>query len=306
MYKIIPIPDDAAFDDIEQLGSRTKFWYTHEGNRCLFKVGRPGTGEHWSEKVASELAGLLGIPHATYELAVWRGMKGVLSPFFMPQDGRLVHGNEMLAKVYPHYEATRRFRQRNHTLSSVLAIIKHPMIEPPIGWINAPAIETAVEVFLGYLMLDAWIANQDRHHENWGLVVISDAERARIHLAPSFDHASSLGRNETDKARQERLTTIDQGRGINRYVERARSAFYQSPSDAKPMSTLEVFQKAAKRWPQAEKSWLARLELLSHQDTQKIFDLIPEEEISPVAIDFAQTMLTLNRQRLLDVKGDLS
>lgn len=306
MYKIIPIPDDAEFDDIEQLGSRTKFWFTHEGNRCLFKVGRPGTGEHWSEKVASELCELLGIPHAIYELAVWQGKKGVLSPFFMPQEGRLVHGNELLAKVSPDYEASRRFGQRHHTLFSVLALIKHPMVEPPIGWVSAPGIKTAVEVFLGYLMLDAWIANQDRHHENWGLVVISDKEGARIHLAPTFDHASSLGRNETDKARQERLTTTDQGRGMHRYAERARSAFYQSPSDAKPMSTLEVFLKAARRWPQAAKSWLTRLESLSPLDTQKIFDLIPKEEISPVAIDFAQTMLTLNRQRLVDLKGDLS
>ena len=29
-------------------------------------------------------------------------------------------------------------------------------------------IESALEVFVGYVMLDAWISNQDRHHENWG------------------------------------------------------------------------------------------------------------------------------------------
>jgi len=51
--------------------------------------------------------------------------------------------------------------------------------------------------------------------------------------------------------------------------------------------------------------WLSRLEFLSPQDTQKIIDHIPESEISPVAAEFAQTMLILNRDRLLGLKKDL-
>jgi serine/threonine protein kinase HipA of HipAB toxin-antitoxin module len=50
-------------------------------------------------------------------------------------------------------------------------------------------VDGADDVFLGYLMLDAWIANLDRHHENWGLVLTKDITG---HLAPSYDHASSL------------------------------------------------------------------------------------------------------------------
>ena len=302
MFKIITIPDDTEFDDVEQLGSRSKYWYTYDGKRHLFKMGRADTGENWSEKVASELCELLGIPHAGYELAVWRGMKGVLSPNFVPNGGRLVHGNELLAKVSPGYEASRKFRQRQHTLGSVLAIIKNIM-DPPIGWVNDECIETAVEVFLGYLMLDTLIANQDRHHENWGLVL--DMEKPRVHLAPTFDHASSFGSHETDENREKRLRTKDEGQGMHRYVERARSAFYLSPADTKPMLTIEVLQKAAKKWPHAAKSWLGRLEALSPQVTQEIFDLIPKSEISPVSLEFAQMMLILNRQRLLDLKRDL-
>ena len=124
-------------------------------------------------------------------------------------------------------------------------------MEPPIGWVNVEGIKTAVEVFAGYLMLDAWIANQDRHHENWGLVIVFESEKPKIHLAPTFDHASSLGRNETDKNRQERLTTKDEGRNIKHYVSRARSAFYLAPSHNKVMLTLDVFQRAAKKWPHA-------------------------------------------------------
>ena len=133
-----------------------------------------------------------------------------------------------------------------------------------------------------------------------------DEGGAFTEFCAQWREAGSWSRNETDRSRKERITTRDKGRGMNRYVERARSAFYHSPSDTKPMFNLEVFQRAGKRWPQAAKAWLARLESLSPQDTQKVFDFIPREEISPVAINFAQTMLTLNRQRLLDLKGGLS
>ena len=29
---------------------------------------------------------------------------------------------------------------------------------------------TAPEVFAGYLVLDAWVANQDRHDQNWAVL----------------------------------------------------------------------------------------------------------------------------------------
>jgi hypothetical protein len=50
----------------EQLGSRPKFWYRVAGDNqpWLFKYTREHTGEDWSEKIASEVAKLLGVPAA--------------------------------------------------------------------------------------------------------------------------------------------------------------------------------------------------------------------------------------------------
>jgi hypothetical protein len=78
-------------------------------------------------------------------------------------------------------------------------------IPMPIGWTPFAGIGAAVDVFVGYLMLDAWIGNTDRHHENWGLVVHAQG----THLAPSYDHAASLGAHETEENRHDRLTTRD-------------------------------------------------------------------------------------------------
>ena len=87
---------------MEQMGSKEKFWYHDQNDKKnkLFKVGRPGTGENWAEKVASEIAQTVGVPCAKYEFAVWGNKQGVKCQFiFVPETGRLVHGNEVLGKL---------------------------------------------------------------------------------------------------------------------------------------------------------------------------------------------------------------
>ena len=102
MFPVVEVPDDAA-NLPEQLGTKPKFWFGTKGNRYLFKEVRPGTGEDWAEKVACELCEALGLPHAAYQLAIWRDCRGVVSPNFVPDGGILVHGNELLSRVDGSY-----------------------------------------------------------------------------------------------------------------------------------------------------------------------------------------------------------
>ena len=47
-----------------------------------------------------------------------------------------------------------------------------------MAWTPLTDVVEAVDVFVGYLMFDAWIANTDRHHENWALVVSPESNDA--------------------------------------------------------------------------------------------------------------------------------
>lgn len=279
----------------EPLGTKRKFWL--RGRELLFKEGRVGTGENWCEKVVSELCDLIGLPHAKYELAQCGDSKGVVSKNFVPHGGRLVHGNELLPKIDPEYNRSIHYHQTRHTLRRVLAVMKG--LKQPLDWEIFPGVYTAIDCFIGYLMLDAWIGNQDRHHENWGLIVTADRS---VHLAPSYDHASGLGSHEINKNREDRLTTLDIRRGMERYVERALSAFYLSPEEKKPLTTIEGFFKAAKIRPHAAKSWITRLEIVMDRDINYIFDQLPSSEITPIEIDFAIKILRLNKSRLITMK----
>ena len=296
MYEIIIIPDDAPIQ-YEQMGTKYKFWYlSDDGVRMLFKQGRPNTGENWAEKVCCELCELLGLPHAHYELAQWKEVHGVITPSIVPDGSRLVHGNELLADV-KGYDAEKRYKVREHTIRLVMAVVGNSNFDAPIGCDVPDEFTSTSDFFVGYLMLDALVGNQDRHHENWGLVAGPDRV---VTLAPTFDHAASLGRNESDDARSDRLMTKDSGRNVETYVKRARSALYKTAKSGKPLTTLEAFDEAARLRPDAAKYWLSKLAGLSFSDIETILNSIPFSEMSDLARAFALKMLEVNTKRLLN------
>lgn len=293
-YPILRIPDNAP-EFPEQKGTKTKYWLYKDDKRFLFKIGRVNTGENWAEKVACELCSLLGLPHALYELAVWKEEKGILSETFVPKHGRLIMGNELLADIHNTYAEQQRYKTQDHTLGRISTLLSRKEVLLPLNW-QPPNkdIENAVDVFIGYLLLDAWIANQDRHHENWGII-----RHDNIYLAPTYDHAASMGQNERDNKRKELLTTSDQGRSINSYILKARSAIYLNKSERKPLLTVDAFQEFAKKRPKSSKLWLQRLNDISLDQCHSIFKRIPPSEISTTAVQFAMKLLELNKNRLL-------
>ena len=72
-YTVVDVVDQG--DAREPRGSRTKFWirFVGEAERWLLKFPRPNTGEHWAEKVASEIGRLIGVECAQVELARYYG-----------------------------------------------------------------------------------------------------------------------------------------------------------------------------------------------------------------------------------------
>jgi hypothetical protein len=305
MYPIVEVPLDAPLI-IEQVGTKDKFWFNrNESDRdWLFKRARPGSGEDWAEKVAAELCDLIGMPHAHYDLAVWNGQAGVVTKSFVPPDGRLVLGNELLARIVRAYpqdqnpkDARRSKRLCEHTLSRVMAATTRFVQKTPMGFIPFLGASSAIEVFVGYLMFDAWIANQDRHHKNWGLI----NTRERItYLTPSFDHGSSLGRNERDDYRSLKLSTRG---GMDAYVARAVSPLYATPSEAEPLSPIDAFCKAGLSYPQSAITWLKRLADIPMSIVEDIFNNIQSDRISDPARGFALQILSINRSRLIDRIG---
>jgi len=274
----------------EQMGTKRKFWCLHpNGDLTLFKQSRTHAGEHWSEKIAAELAGLIGLPHAEIELATFQGHHGTISRDFTTNRtaGSLIHGNELMLELDPSYPVQgRNFR-----------VAQHPSILTP-----EPDIQTALDVFVGYLLLDSLIANTDRHHANWGILLKANREGRRwAELAPTFDHASSLGRELTDHKRQEKLRPLRRDQTLIGYLENdaGRSRIYAQENDAKPLRPLEVFEKVHQRQQPAAEAWLNRLNAVPWDQFVTVIDRVPSTAMTSPARAFAARLLELNREALL-------
>jgi len=310
VYKIHRV-DTNQFEAVETLGAKRKFWFRQDNRRVLFKAETRGTGEDWAEKIACELCQLLGLPHVHYELAheydgdTARG-PGVICDSFAPGNRWLMLGNQLLRFLaidsdYPADEE-RKYKVSQHTVEAVVTALGKVSM-PADDWMrDVPFVATsALVIFIGYVMLDAWIANQDRHHQNWA--ILWDSERPqgeRLWLAPTFDHGASLARNLADEERMERLVSKDKNRQVSKFAARARSAFYGQVSDTRPLGTHEAFWQFAEVVPDAARSWLKQLESIETASIQAILDKVPAQRMSKIAKEFTLQLLLVNQQRLLE------
>ncbi len=291
-------------NDLEQLGTKEKFWFFYADDTetlQLFKYSRAGTGEHWSEKCAAEFCRLLDIPHANYDLAKFNGRFGIVTENIIPIGFRMVMGNEVLHSSTSDYPrpllpGEKPVRVREHTIIRVLGLLDKESIKPPIFDINIDGLNAA-DVFCGYLMLDALISNQDRHHENWAIML--NNETGEQFLCPTYDHAASLGREMLDYERNERLTTKDINRQIPSFVRKARSELFKVKTDRKPLLTVDAFKHAVEGRDGARNHWLGKLSALSEESIAEVFNQVPSLCISDCARRFATLMVIENRKRLL-------
>ena len=288
MYKIKEL---VALEFSEPLGTKEKYWT--KDKKLLFKIGRENTLENCSEKIACEIAKLIGIPTAEYELAKYRnGVEklGVVSNNFLKEGESLKLINEVLAIATKDYEKEKRYKQTEYTLNKSLEIVK--------GLQEATEAQDMLCNFVGYLIFDCLIGNQDRHHENWGFIIGNKS----IQLAPSFDHASGVASKVSDKEAKERLNTNDQNRSVEAFCKRAKTPFYNEQGEV--LKTLEVVSELCKK-PQTKQyslQWIQKISQLTQADYQGILDKIPREFITQNQKDFIKVLLAMNTRLLQEIE----
>jgi hypothetical protein len=279
--------------DVEQLGSKPKFWFERDKTRWLFKEARENTGEDWAEKIASEIAAVLGVAAATVELAVFNGKLGCASRSFVNRDlgQHLIHGNELLAGTVIGYDRNKRMHQTDHTLDNIYRTIK--TIFP-----NEKLHTEVLKKLASYLILDALIGNTDRHHENWGLLLSPEMRENSVKLtidaAPTFDHASSLGR----ELRDERRINILQNKRVGEYVRAGKGGIYVDNKALHGANPLRIAEFGVRQYPQFFKPVLNSIAGLSEDQLCTIIDRVPAHRMSDQAREFARSMLSYSLSEL--------
>lgn len=170
-----------------------------------------------AEVIASELASIIGVPAAECVYAVRDGQLGLLSKNVNPPHCDLVAGQHYLeetdgyVRLSPRFDSTGRARglpnvDQGYTLEAVEEVLDG--VTGPPGLEHMPGLR----VFSGYLVLDALIANTDRHPRNWS--VLDPWDGSGPMLAPSYDHGRALGSGLTNLNRERRDPAVFCSKGL--------------------------------------------------------------------------------------------
>lgn len=244
------------------------------------------------EVIASRLADRLRLPAADCRFAIRHGERGLISHNVTPHGHDLHGGDVFLGEVQGYVRRPTRIdaagRERGrvrqdegYTLEAVEQVLAD--VPGPPGWEQ----HTAYQVFAGYLVLDALIANTDRHPRNWALLERrGDGQRF---LAPTFDHGSALGYGMTDEQRARR--------NVEEFCRRGQA----NPFTPRGQRLRDLALRAVAR-AKAE-MWVDRLASLTLEDFRATLEA-PPENLSVVASTFIEQVLTVNRRRLCHVNGD--
>jgi hypothetical protein len=292
------IVDVSGWDIVadETSGVEEKYWLQEPATdvRWLFKAVtiKDGQiyGEDWAEKAVAELAGLVGVPCARVELAERHGRSGCISANLRPVSYELQHGQVLLEECRaPGYVHGTGRNHPGHTLENIRASLTRAL--PPPGC-KLPFDATACDVFAGYILLDAWVANQDRHDNNWAVLrpVLRSDEPLR--LCGSYDHASSLGFNLTDEARVKRITE----RSVEAWCRRGTAWRFDYDRGTTLVQLAAMALQLASR--EAQRYWSEQLRNVSDNDVRNILARVPR--MSDPARTFAESVLSINRRRVLD------
>lgn len=283
--------------DWEQRGGGRNLWVVDQSERrWLFKPVASHTsrgelvltGEDWSEKLAAEIARVLGVPAAHIELASRHDAPGIISAD-VTEGGHLVLGNEVLQGRNPEYPRSKGGEVPGYNYEAIADALTARGVLPPVE--VDPALGV-LGVFGGYLLLDALIGNRDRHHENWAVLSAGDIDR----LAPSFDHASSLGFQLTDRDRQDRCETRDLQRTPEAWVRRAKCR----PMEGQPGLVKLALGALGILPAEMARHYRDKLQALSAATVETLISRIPASRMSQPARIFVSRVVAENRKRLLD------
>lgn len=275
----------------EPLGTKDKFWVQDgDGTRWLFKFAREKhgfvRGEDWAEWLVHGLANLMGIPTACIRPATSGGRRGIISRSVVTSDQRLEHGNELLARVDPAYDEEAPRENPRYTVEAVKLSLEG--VAAPAAGHDLLQL-SGFDVWTGYVVLDAWVAGRDRHHENWAAVGDDEARW----LAPSFDHGNALGFQESDAKRVDLAEHPD---GLLTWAVRGRSHHFAG----RPTLVAVARESLDLATPAAANLWRTRLRAVQEARVQELLDRVPADLLSVQSRRFCLNLLQLNRRRVLD------
>ena len=275
----------------------------------LKKGDKDYTYEFWSEVIASEVGRMLGFDTLVYDVAANKQTLGCLSKLMInPSCEQLDEGTKWIKRYQIAYDADNRDAYTFQIIDAALNSLFKGM-----GF---------SEKLISILVFDSIIGNEDRHQENWGIIVsteIQDVSRGFLFskktpvpkttykFAPIYDSGSSLGRELHEEKVNQMLTNQVQ---LDAYINRGQSEIHWEGEHGKQKHFTLLDKISSIGYGTVIQNEINRIQEMYRPEKiisiiQHIDDCLPEafkaQIIPPKRKELLIKLLTLRIERLLSL-----
>lgn len=261
-------------------GTRLKYWLINpeDKTRGLFKVPRDNTGEAWAEQIASDLGQLIDYSVVRSYLANFNGTLGTLSVNFNRLGEELFEGGDLISQRFMDFN---RYSLVRYEFDLIIDILKEYDLD---------------QSFLYVPVFDAFIGNQDRHCDNWGIIRSDQGYR----LAPSYDNGASLGHLVTKNKIHEMMKNSDMLQG---FIRRGYSLI-GIPERKKPKH-LDLLSYVYLMYDKSLVKHIEQLEKLTSRDVLNVIEKVPDIYMDEIYKEWVFRLVMARKDWLLHWKEGL-
>ena len=259
----------------EGSGRSEKIWLQNPdtGQTGLFKFKKDvGTTDHVSECIAYEIAQLLELPCAKFELGMYHGRDGSMSYNIIKTSNQiLVEGIYFITLIYPEYNPEQfidTVTKHRYSIEMVKKAIEHFV---------------SIEGFLKMLVFDYLIGNSDRHQNNWAILIDDDKKE----WSPLYDNSSSLCAYIPEEQIAGYLGK-DKNRWNSLVDTKSRSLLRCKELDEKRPTHLMVLKYLKENYFEETRDF-----------AEKIVTVMTEKQINDILNPYSEEELSANKKKLI-------
>lgn len=255
-------------------------------------------GEDFAELIACHLAPLFGVASAEVHLATHDDVEGVISLDVSARGLDLIHGAVWLpTHGIDDFKYGDKFR-KGHSLINIKKSLTD--VHPPPSVLYPDSL-TGFDAFAGMCLFDAWIANQDRHEENWAVLrPMVQHPDLKVRLSPAYDNASSLGFNLSEDRLKFMLEDSEHNRVESWCARSKANRLERVGSNQQRLGLVAAAEQALSLCTDAGRNhWTNRLNTVDEVLARAIAHQIPK--MSQARRTFINKLLTVNLGRIRDV-----
>lgn len=279
MFRIVDLSEWEFRYEKMVSGTRKKSWVSNDADSYLFKEAKHDFSEVWAEKIASELGDKIGFKTMEVHFSVYEGKIGVILKNFVSKNEEPIDGSEILSSFIDEFDP---FSLEDYYIENIIESLR---VENYLNFV----LEDLIDQFI----FDILIANQDRHCENWAIIINSQSESVK--MSPIYDNGSSLGFNVPENVMERYVSGAKQ---LSSFNNKSKSIIGVN-SRTKPKSKL-LFLYLYDSFQEEVIHSCNKIKMLSNDYINQITKKIPTAIMTEVEKEFVEKLLLSRKEMILE------